>query len=185
MGEFRIETQRLILREWRDEDLAPLHAMCNDLRVMEFLGPLSTMAEIDDAIVRQRGFQAALGYCYWAVERRVDRAMIGFCGIMPGPEGIPNEGKPDIGWRLATQAWGQAFAREAAAASLDWFWANQPDDAVWAITVPANVRSWGLMERLGMARQPDLDFDHPRVPDGSPLKRHISYRINRPASVQS
>lgn len=179
MGEFALETGRLILREWHDADAAALHAICNDPEVMEFLGPLLSTADVEAAIKRQRGFQNDHGYCYWAVERKADGAMIGFCGIMPGPPGVPHAGAPDIGWRLARSAWGQGYAREAAQATLDWSWRNISDERIWAITVPANRRSWGLMERLGMQRHHDGDFDHPNVPDGSLIKRHITYSIGR------
>lgn len=179
MAEFKIETERLILREWQEKDVAPLLAICRDPQVMEFLGPLQSQVDIEAAIERQRTHQAKLGHCYWAIERKSDDAMIGFCGIQPEPEGLPIAGLPDIGWRLAREVWGKGYAREAAQASLDWGFANLTDDAIWAITVPANIRSWGLMERLGMERQHNMDFDHPNVPDDSPLKRHITYRITR------
>ena len=175
-----IETERLTLREWREEDVAPLLAICRDPLVMEFLGPLQSQDEVEAAIARQRGHQAKLGHCYWAIERKSDGMMIGFCGIQPEPEGISIAGLPDIGWRLARDAWGQGYAREAAQATLEWGFANFGYEAIWAIPVPANIRSWGLMERLGMTRQIDMDFDHPAVPDDSPLKRHITYNIMRP-----
>ena len=182
MAEFRLETERLILREWRDTDHAPLLAICRDPAVMEFLGPLLDEDEIRAAIGRQRNHQARLGHCYWAIERKSDSEMLGFCGIQPEPEGTPIAGLPDIGWRLAHKAWGQGYAREAATASLDWGFANLADNRIWAITTPGNVRSWGLMERLGMKRHLELDFEHPNVPDGSPLKQHIAYSIARPGS---
>ena len=180
VAEFKIETERLTLREWREEDVAPLLAMCRDPRVMEFLGPLQSQDKVEAAIARQRDHQANLGHCYWAIERKSDGMMIGFCGIQPEPEGTPIAGLPDIGWRLARDTWGQGYAREVAQATLDWGFANLTDDTIWAITVPANIRSWGLMERLGMMRQIDMDFDHPAVPDDSPLKHHITYNIMRP-----
>lgn len=179
MAEFRLETERLILREWRESDVAPLLTICRDPQVMEFLGPLETEEGIRAAVARQQANQTYLGHCYWAIERKVDSEMIGFCGIQPEPVGTPMAGLPDIGWRLGRAYWGQGYAREAAQASLYWGFANLSDNAIWAITVPANTRSWGLMERLGMERQHDMDFDHPKVPDGSPLKRHITYRITR------
>jgi RimJ/RimL family protein N-acetyltransferase len=179
MAEFRIETERLILRAWRDDDVTPLLAICRDPLVMEFLGPLQSEAEVRDAIGRQQVLHARLGHCYWAIEQKTDDMMIGFCGLIPEPEGVPHAGLPDIGWRLASDHWGKGFALEAAKASLAWGFANLTDDAIWAITVPANTRSWGLMERLGMSRHLDMDFDHPNVPDGSPLKRHITYSIRR------
>lgn len=181
MAEFRIETERLILREWRDNDVAPLLEICRDPRVMEFLGPLQTEEDIRTAIARQREHQERLGHCYWVIERKSDSEMLGFCGIQSGPEGTPLAGQPDIGWRLAYSHWGNGYAREAATASLDWGFEILPDDDIWAITTPGNIRSWGLMERLGMRRHPDLDFEHPNVLDGSPLKSHITYSISRPS----
>lgn len=179
MAEFQIETERLILREWREADAAPLLAICRDPQVMEFLGPLETEDSISAAIARQRAYQENLGHCYWAIERKDDSEMLGFCGIQPEPPGTPIAGLPDIGWRLGRAFWAQGYAREAAQASLAWGFAHLNDEAIWAITVFANSRSWGLMERLGMERQHDMDFDHPNVPEGSPLKRHITYRIKR------
>jgi RimJ/RimL family protein N-acetyltransferase len=176
-----IETERLILRGWRDSDREPFAAMGRDPRVMEHLGPLATRAETDVAVDRQNALLARDGHCFWAIERRADGAFIGFCGIKPGPEGTPIADRPEIGWRLAHAYWGHGYAREAAAASLAWGWANLPDECVWAITTPTNTRSWGLMERLGMARRNDMDFDHPAVPDDSPLKPHITYEARRPA----
>lgn len=173
-----ITTARLILRPWRDADRDPYHALCSDPEVMRFLGPPQSRAESDAAIDRMQALQAASGYCFWAVERRADGALLGFCGLKPGP--APIEGKLEIGWRLAREAWGQGYAREAAEASLGWAWRALDVDEVVAITVHANARSWGLMERLGMRRVVDGDFDHPNVPEGSPLKRHILYQIGRP-----
>jgi RimJ/RimL family protein N-acetyltransferase len=181
MAEFRIETERLILREWRDEYRAPFHAMSSDTRVMATLGPLMTRAESDALIDRVVARQAEYGHTFWALERKVDAVFLGWCGIVIVPEGIPIAGLPEIGWRLAHHAWGHGFAMEAAIASLNWAFGVGNMERVWAYTSAGNDRSWGLMERLGMTRHHDLDFDHPNVPDGSPLKRHIAYSISRTA----
>ncbi len=71
-------------------------------------------------MTRQNGLQSAHGYCFWIVERREDGAMLGFCGLKPGPADTPIEGRVEIGWRLRADAWGKGYAREAAQASLDW-----------------------------------------------------------------
>lgn len=181
MAEFAIELPSLILREWRDSDAAPFLAMGRDPEVMAFLGPLMEPADVDRIITRVRSYQAELGYCAWALEQRSDGAMVGFCGLIPGPAGTPLEGKVEIAWRLARPHWGKGYARDAALAALGWAWANLDAPSIWAITVTANTRSWGLMERIGMTRHHDLDFDHPAVPDGDPLKRHITWSIDRPA----
>ena len=173
-----IETARLIVRPWRDDDRAAYHAICCDPGVMRYLGPPQNRAESDAAIDRMIASQAQHGFCFWAVERRDDGALLGFCGLLPAKP--PITGDVEIGWRLGSAHWRQGYAREAAVASLDWAWRRLDIATVAAITVSANTRSWGLMERLGMTRVVDGDFDHPGVPDGSPLKRHILYRAARP-----
>ncbi len=182
MAEFALETERLTLRGWRESDVGPLHALCNDPKVMEFLGPFQSVPEIEAIIVRQQAIQAELGHCFWALERKNDGAMIGFCGLQPGPANTPIEGRVEIGWRLAADFWGLGYAKEAALAALKWGWTNLNAPNIWAITVPANTNSWGLMLRLGMARQAVLDFDHPAVPEGSALRRHMTWSIGRAAS---
>jgi len=177
-----IETERLILRGWRDSDLYPFHQMSQDPQVMATLGPLMSREECAAGIARLEAVRADKGYTFWAIERREDGAFLGFCGVKPGPAGTPIEGETEIGWRLASAYWGQGYAREAAQASLDWVWAHLDVPLVAAITTPGNVRSWGLMERLGMARAPEDDFDHPALPPDSALLAHMTYRIGRPSS---
>lgn len=176
-----IETERLILRSWRDEDRAPFLAMCNSPEVMAYLGGPADAAEIDAGIGRIRACEEANGFCFWAMERRADQAFLGFCGlkIVLDP-GLPIGGDIEIGWRLRRDAWGQGYAREAALASLHWAWDNLSVPRVIAMTVPANRRSWGLMERIGMVHRPELDFDHPSFPENHPLHRHIVYAAERP-----
>lgn len=176
-----IETERLILRSWQERDKAPFAELGQDAEVMATLGPLMSRAESDAMVDRMAAIDAEHGHTFWAVERREDGLVLGFCGLVRGRPGTPILGEPEIGWRLARAAWGQGYAKEAAAASLAWAWANLPDPAVAAITAATNHRSWGLMERLGMARDPASDFDHPMVPEGSPLRAHVTYRIARPA----
>ena len=173
-----IETDRLLLRRWRPADAAPFHAMGQDAEVMRFLGPPMSLADCE-AVDRQNAVADAEGSCFWAVERREDGRFLGFCGIKPGAAGTPIADRPEIGWRLSCDAWGHGYAREGAAACLADAWARGVPQ-VWAITVPANERSWGLMIRLGMTRVADGDFDHPAVPVGDPLRRHLTYTAARP-----
>lgn len=178
MAGFELETQRLILRSWRAEDRAPFAAICADSRVMATLGPVMTRTESDALLSRVEGIEAEHGHTFWALERKHDAALIGWCGVIRGNAG-PVEGKAEIGWRLAYEAWGRGFATEAARASLDWLFANLPDQSAWAITHAGNQRSRAVMERLGMRYRPDLDFDHPRIADGDPLRRHVTYELAR------
>ncbi|MBB6505587.1 RimJ/RimL family protein N-acetyltransferase [Sphingomonas endophytica] len=174
-----IGTERLILRAWRAADVAPFHAMGQDAEVMRYLGPETTIAGAGAMLHEANETARTFGRCFWAMERRADRAFIGFCGVEPGPAGSPIAGLPEIGWRLARSAWGQGLATEAARAVLAAEW-ERGTETVYAITVPANRRSWGLMERLGMTRVEDGDFDHPDLAPDSPLRRHVLYRIDHP-----
>jgi RimJ/RimL family protein N-acetyltransferase len=171
-----IETERLVLRSWRDADIEPFWAMACDPAVMRYLPPL-TRAEKEAAVGRMMAMQVEHGHCFWAIECKADRRFLGFCGVAP-PRSPTFE--YEIGWRLASDVWGQGYAREAAEASLEWVWHHLDTDTVVAITTRDNARSWGLMERLGMMRRPEEDFDHPDLAEGDPLRPHVLYRINRP-----
>lgn len=176
-----IETARLVLRPWRDEDVAPFHAVNQDAEVIRFLyDDPPDLAAMRASVDRRRASQARHGHCFWAVERRDTGALIGFCGLEHGPEGTPVAGEVEIGWRLARPHWRQGFAHEAASASLAWAWAAGMPEVV-AVTTPANEPSWRLMEKLGMTRDARADFDHPAIPAGHRLSRHLTYRIQRPA----
>ncbi|UVO49113.1 GNAT family N-acetyltransferase [Sphingomonas sp. SUN019] len=172
-----IETERLILRAPEPRDRDALHAMWADPRVMADLGPVKTAADSDAAIARHAGY-APLGF--WIVERRSDGAAIGFCGLKPGAPDTPIDGMLEIGWMLAADCWGVGYAREAAAASIAWAWANRTDDAIVAITARQNAKSRGLMERLGMMHEPALDFSHSQFPGDDPRRDTVTYRIARP-----
>ncbi len=178
-----IATERLILRGWRDDDAAAHHAMCADPTVMTYLGPSPSLAESAAWVARQNAILTDFGACFWALERRDTGAFIGWCGIKPGPVGTPIDGKPEIGWSLVREHWGQGYAWEAAEAALAWGWRDLNLPTVWAITVPANTASRALMARLAMHRVVDGDFDHPKLAEDDALRRHILYRIDRPAHV--
>lgn len=175
-----IETDRLWVRPWRDSDSDSFFRINSDPEVLRHLGVQGTREESDAAIARQRAMQAERGHCFWALERSEDGAFLGFCGLRPGVPDTPIDGDLEIGWRLGSQYWGRGYAREAASACLDWAFASLAAPRVVSTTVPANARSWGLMERLGMVRRPDLDFLHPSLPEGHPLRAHITYVKERP-----
>lgn len=172
-----IETSRLLLRAWRDDDRDPSWVMAQDPEFMRYLLPC-TRQESDAAIARMMAMQAEHGLCLWAMERRSDRRLLGCCGLLPPREPTFEY---EIGWRLARDAWGQGYAHEAAKACLSWAWQSREPDVVVAITVPENARSRRLMERLGMVRDVAADFEHPAIPEGHRLRRHVLYRIARPA----
>ena len=185
MALFRIETPRIILRDWREEDIDPFHAICSDPVVMETLGPLMRRDEVADLVGRMHRMQSDQGHCFWAMERKEDAQLIGWCGIIRGRPGTSIHELPEAGWRMTPSAWGKGYVTEAALASVQWAFENLVDDAVWAITNTDNHRSRAVMERVGMAHDPRLDFDHPDVPADSPLLRHVTYRIDRTAWMQN
>lgn len=175
-----IETERLVLRDWRDGDLDPFHAICADPVVMATLGPVLSRDQTEALIGRVTALAARDGHTFWALERKEDRRLIGWCGVIRGTAG-PVDGKAEVGWRLASDVWGRGYASEAARASVDWLFANLQDDAAWAITHTGNSRSRAVMERLGMHHCPELDFDHPSLALDDPLLAHVTYSIGRQA----
>jgi ribosomal-protein-alanine N-acetyltransferase len=174
-----IETDRLVLREWREADLEPFAALNADPRVVEFL-PQALRREESDALVERIGRHwAEDGVGQWAVERREDGAFIGFTGLALQAFEAPFTPVVEVGWRLAAEAWGHGYATEAARAALRFGFVTRSLDEIVSFTVPANIRSRAVMERIGMTRDPADDFDHPRLPVGSPLRRHVLYRLSR------
>lgn len=172
-----IRTERLILRDWREEDIGPFIAHTNTEPVMRWLGGVQAEAEMRDTMAnRIMRWQRERGFTFWAVERPDDGALLGFCGIkLADTRGSPVEGAFEIGWRLREDAWGRGYAREAATASLDYAFETLGADRVIALTCIQNEASWGLMERLGMTRRPELDYDDPRF--GAELNPTIVYDI--------
>ena len=158
MGEFRHETDRLILRDWREEDWPRFWEGTNTPAVMRWLGGVCDADKRAGAQDRLLGYQRDHGHTFWVVERKADGAILGFCGLKRCNQAGGPLGMMEVGWRLREDAWGQGYAREAATASLDLAFKRFGADEVVALTVARNTASWGLMKRLGMQRREDLDF---------------------------
>lgn len=173
-----IDTGRLILRDWRDEDIEPFIRHTNVEPVMRWLGGVQEDEQIREIIrARLMRWQRERGFTFWAVERKTDGALLGFCGLkIADGAGSPIAGEIEVGWRLREDAWGQGYAKEAAIASLDFAFDRLGAAQVVAITVIQNAPSWGLMQRLGMRRREELDHDDPRFPELNPV---IVYSIAR------
>lgn len=171
MADLRIETERLILRDWRgDADWAEFFRVTNTPAVMEWLG--GVLDENGQAKQRERveGCAARNGFCFWAMERKADAELLGFCGLkLADAPGSSVTGAMEIGWRMREDAWGKGYAKEAAAASLDLAFDRFGADEVIALTVNRNEGSWGLMKRLGMRRREDLDFPNSDFDADDPL----------------
>jgi ribosomal-protein-alanine N-acetyltransferase len=174
-----ILTQRLILRQWSPDDLVAAIALGQDPAVMRHYPALQTEAATRAMVEGHRAHIDKFGFGSFAVERRDTGALIGICGCknLDWPHTLPSN--IEVGWRFTPSAWGHGFATEAARAALDHCFALTGVEQIFAFTVQANQPSWSVMERLKMLRRPDLDFDHPRVPDDHPLKAHIVYGAQR------
>jgi ribosomal-protein-alanine N-acetyltransferase len=172
-----LSTNRLLLRGWREADRAPFAVMNADSAVMEhFPAPLDRAAS--DALVdRFLEHWTLHGFGIWAMERRIDARFIGFAGMYRPSFEAPFTPAVEVGWRLAHEAWGHGYATEAGATALRFGFEQMRFDEIVSFTVPTNARSRRVMERLGMHRDPAGDFDHPRIPPGHPLRRHVLYRL--------
>lgn len=169
----RLETDRLVLRRWRDSDRDDFAAICADSEVMEWLGGTLDRTQADARIDRVEANWAAHGYGRYLVERKSDGAFLGWSGIMPAFHTLPLAGVPEMGWRLIRNAWSQGYATEAAAAAIADGFERLGFAEIWAFTNPGNMRSQAVMRRLGMTRRPDKDFEYPDQPVGGPLRTAI------------
>ncbi len=175
-----LETLRLRLRLWRDSDLEPFAALNADPRVMEHFPRPLDRTESDAAVARISGHFDRHSFGLWAVEVPGAAEFIGFVGLSVPSFEAHFTPCVEIGWRLAHEFWGRGYATEAARAVLDDAFQTIGLVEIVSFTVPANLRSRAVMERIGMSRSEADDFDHPNLPPGHPLRRHVLYRIRRP-----
>jgi RimJ/RimL family protein N-acetyltransferase len=169
-----LRTPRLVLRPWRDHNIAAFIEMSADPVVMEYLPPA------DEAwVARARAHWDEHGFGQWVVEMPGRAPFIGVVGLGTITFEAPFTPAVDVAWRLARPYWGRGYAAEAAKAALDYAFEQLGLGEIVALTVPANQRSRRVMEHLGMNRSPQDDFDHPRLPEG-PLRRHVLYRLRNP-----
>jgi len=164
-------TARLLLRPWRDEDIAAFAELSADPEVMEYLVPFPGWAE------RARAHWDELGFGQWVVEIPGEARFIGIVGLNKISYEAHFTPAVEAAWRLSQVYWGRGYATEAARAALDFGFNRLGLDEIVATTAPANQRSRRVMERLGMTRDPADDFDVPHLPEG-PLKRHVLYRLH-------
>jgi ribosomal-protein-alanine N-acetyltransferase len=171
------ETARLILRRWRINDRQPFAVLNADPEVMEYFPSTLTAAESDRLVDRiEAGFDTH-GFGLWALELKSSGEMIGFTGLsVPSFESAFTP-TVEIGWRMARAAWGHGLATEAAEACLAEGFLERDLVEVVSFTFEGNLRSRAVMERLGMTRNPSEDFDHPNLPVGHRVARHVLYRM--------
>jgi RimJ/RimL family protein N-acetyltransferase len=174
-----LTTPRLWLRQWRASDRAPFAALNADPVVMEFLGGCLNRATSDALASAAEAEIARQGWGLWAVEVRENATFIGFVGLRAPSFEAAFTPCVEIGWRLAQGSWGRGFATEAGRECVRFAFETLALGELVSFTVPANHRSRAVMERLGLRRDANGDFDHPRLPAGHSLQRHVLYRLLR------
>ena len=176
-----LETERLVLRPWAARDLAPFAALNADPQVRTFFPGVLDRAQSDATIARMADRRALDGFGFSAVERRSDGAFLGMCGLcrvrFDAPCAI--NGIVEIGWRLAAAYWGRGYATEAARGWLAHGFDTLGLDEIVAFAVPQNAASLAVMARIGMTPDPARDFDHPALPAGHRLRRHVLWARRR------
>ncbi|MEW5853868.1 MAG: GNAT family N-acetyltransferase [Myxococcota bacterium] len=179
----RLETERLILRTWRDDDRAPFAEMNADPLVMEHFPATLSRAESDAMVDRINAVFAQRGFGLWAVQVVGGASFVGFVGLLVPTFEAHFTPCVEVGWRLARAHQGLGYATEAARAAVRFGFQVLGLEEIVSMTVPRNVKSRHVMEKLGMTRRAADDFDHPRLPEGHPLRRHVLYRLRRQRSV--
>lgn len=174
-----IKTERLILREWREEDLQPFAEMNADPRVMEYFPATLTKHESDALAKRIREAMNEHGWGLWAVSVPEVSEFIGFIGLAIPTFTAHFTPAVEVGWRLAYQFWGKGYATEGASAALAYGFDKLNLNEIVSFTAAGNTRSIEVMKKIGMQRNPEDDFDHPKLPEGHMLRKHVLYRIQR------
>lgn len=176
-GELR--TPRTRLRAWRDSDMAALVAMNADAEVMRHFPATLDASQSLELAERIKDHFAREGFGLWVLEIPDVMEFAGFVGLLRVSFSAPFTPAVEIGWRLVRTAWGHGYASEAAQAALGYAFNMEQLEEVVSFTVPDNHRSQAVMQRIGMHCDRSDDFDHPRLPPGDPLQRHVLYRIRR------
>lgn len=177
-----IETPRLLLRPWRDSDRAPFAEQNADPVVMRFFVTVLTRDRSDAYVDRERQHFAANGFGKWAVEAPGVAPFIGAVGLSRVRYEASFTPAVEVAWRLHRRFWGQGYAAEAARAAIEDGFTRAGLTEIVAVTALDNRQSMRVMEKLGMTRT--IQFDHPLVPEGHALRRHILYRLSRESGGQ-
>lgn len=176
----RITTDRLVLRTWLPEDREPFAALNADPRVMEFYRQRLSREESDAYVDRIEAHFEREGFGLFAAALRDSGEFLGYVGLRVPKFEAPFMPCVEIGWRLAAAHWGKGFATEGARAALQWGFESLRLPEILSFAVPANVRSIRVMQKIGMKRDESGDFDHPELPPGHRLRRHVLYRAANP-----
>jgi RimJ/RimL family protein N-acetyltransferase len=172
-----IETDRLLLRRWIEEDREPFFRLNSDASVMEFMPKCLLRVESDLLIDRIEDHFREHSFGLYAMELREEHSFIGFLGLAVPAFTAHFTPCVEIGWRLCADYWGRGLASEGARAVVKHAFEELRLGDLVSFTVPANIRSRRVMERIHMVHNPAEDFEHPNLPDGHPLQRHVLYRL--------
>lgn len=172
-----LQTERIVLRRWRASDREPFRKINADPRVMEFFPSTLSAAESDQLFERIEQHFADHAFGLWAAELREGNTFVGYVGLAVPRFEAPFTPCVEIGWRLSADHWGRGLATEGAREVVRYAFGKLKLPSLVSFTVPANVRSRRVMEKLGMTHDPADDFDHPNLPKGHPLRRHVLYRL--------
>jgi RimJ/RimL family protein N-acetyltransferase len=174
-----IATQRLILRRWLVTDLDPFASMNADSRVMEFFPSRLSRLESDALASRIQKHFDERGFGLWAVEIRDVAQFAGFIGLSTPRFDAHFTPCVEIGWRIAAEYWGCGYATEGALSVVRFAFQSLGLHEVVSMTTEMNLKSRRVMEKIGMSHAASDDFDHPLVPSGHRLARHVLYRLKR------
>jgi RimJ/RimL family protein N-acetyltransferase len=174
-----IQTERLLLRAWRESDRDPFYRMNADSEVMRYFPSVLSRQESDALVDRMERQYEQRGFTFYAAELRKGGEFLGFIGISVPVFEAHFTPCVEIGWRLAKAYWGRGLATEGAREVLRYSFSGLGLTEIVAFTVPANMPSRRVMEKIGMTHDPADDFDHPSLPEGHPLRRHVLYRMRR------
>jgi ribosomal-protein-alanine N-acetyltransferase len=175
-----MRTERLLLRRWRPSDLAPFAALNADPRVMRYFPTTLSRAESDAFAEQIEAHFAEHGFGLWAVEVPDLAPFIGFVGLSVPRFEASFTPCVEVGWRIAAEHWGRGYAPEAARTALAFGFETLGLREILSFTTVVNAPSRRVMEKLGMTHDPSDDFDHPALPEGHALRRHVLYRLSRP-----
>lgn len=182
VNKMTINTKRLILRPWTEEDLEPFAKLNADARVREYFPGLLSREESDASVKLASEHIQRCGWGFWAASLLETGEFIGFIGLEDVYFSAPfNKSAPavEIGWRLAFNHWGKGYATEGALAALKYGYEILGLQEIVSFTAVANQRSRNVMEKIGMHHRPEDDFDHPKLAEGHPLRRHVLYRLKK------
>ena len=179
-----IETNRLILRTWNANDLQPMLAINQDPKVMEYFPSIQDLEMTKNFIDKVTAHFENHGYSLYATVRKDTNEFIGFIGLLITDFESHFTPATEIGWRLSSNHWGHGLATEGAKAVLDYAFRELNIPEIVSFTAAGNSKSIRVMQKIGLQHNERGDFDHPKLDDTSPLKRHVLYRLSHEKYTQ-